>query len=575
MFNVSLFSSDQALVPRAFPNMIQALASETPPSHPVYSGSKFISNFRPVLLVLLAVAFFLQSFFASRIKSPGWDEPFHVATALLYVETGRIVRVTDHTPLLREISGLFMRAAGIRLPSTADAEAAKRGEGGMEYALGNATIHENGADRVLFWARLPFILMGTALVFVVYWVGARLVGQTAALGAAFLCAFDPIMLSNSALIYTDLGLALFEMLFLGALWSWIRQPQWPRVLWAGLALGATLASKYSSGILIPATALLILAARLFPVGEFRHKNLWTPALALVGIYMVAFVFLQFVYLFPADPLEYAKGLSMIKTGLNPNYLFYMAGQYSRKFYSYFVVAWLLKEPLTTVIAVGIGVGVIARSQKVTRLACLFLVIPAAAMLAGYTLFAGQLGVRYIVPVLPFGFIAGGAGLAALFQSAALWKKAAGGVLCLWLMLAAAGIYPDHMNYFNEAACLPKSPAKIGFDGGTRCGPEWLDDSNVDNGQALKQVKVWIDNNAGTRPVYFGYFGSYVPAWYGIPHQSGDYLDILAGTKPGLYIVSAHIMARAHGGAGSPGGAWLLKAQPIAVIGHSYYVFEIK
>src|ERR1019366_1625913 len=44
----------------------------------------------------------------------------------------------------------------------------------------------------------------------------------------------------------------------------------------------------------------------------------------------------------------------------------------------------------------------------------------------------------------------------------------------WLPAAAAGIYPDGLAYFNEAACLTTNPGAIGLDGGTRCGPLWLD-----------------------------------------------------------------------------------------------------
>ena len=52
-----------------------------------------------------------------------------------------------------------------------------------------------------------------------------------------------------------------------------------------------------------------------------------------------------------------------------------------------------------------------------------------------------MGVRYIIPVLPFGFLLGGVGLAALFRSARRWQRAAGAALCLWLVAAAAGIWP--------------------------------------------------------------------------------------------------------------------------------------
>ena len=88
------------------------------------------------------------------------------------------------------------------------------------------------------------------------------------------------------------------------------------------------------------------------------------------------------------------------------------------------------------------------------------------------MFADGLGIRYIIGVLPFTCLAGGArrwrGWCAAGRSA---KRCAAGVLCAWLIVAAAGIYPDQLSYFNEMACLDE-PGKIGLDGAAgadRCG----------------------------------------------------------------------------------------------------------
>src|SRR5258705_1600713 len=96
-------------------------------------------------------------------------------------------------------------------------------------------------------------------------------------------------------------------------------------------------------------------------------------------------------------------------------------------------------------------------------------------------FADNLGMLCIIPVVPFSYLIAGAGAAWLIRRGA-WGRALTAVLGLWMVMAAAGIYPDHLSYFNEAACLTTNPRAISLDGGTRCGPLWLDDSNVDWGQ---------------------------------------------------------------------------------------------
>jgi hypothetical protein len=141
---------------------------------------------------------------------------------------------------------------------------------------------------------------------------------------------------------------------------------------------------------------------------------------------------------------------------------------------------------------------------------------------------------------------------------------------------AVGIYPDHLSYFNESACLFESPGKIGWDGGSRCGPQWLDDSNIDWGQGLKQLRAWLDLHAKGRRVRLTYFGYYPPQGYGLDYQKQDPNTLLANPEPGLYAVSAHWMARLPTLAATmaPGAdAWLHKP-PKAIVGHAFYIFDV-
>jgi len=117
----------------------------------------------------------------------------------------------------------------------------------------------------MFWARLPFILLAALLGILLYAWGREMVGPTAALGALFLYALDPTLLAHSYLVTTDTGLAAFTVLFLWALWSYVRHPGWKRLLLCGLALGAVLGTKFSAILLLPVGAVLLLAAvRCFP-----------------------------------------------------------------------------------------------------------------------------------------------------------------------------------------------------------------------------------------------------------------------------------------------------------------------
>ena len=166
----------------------------------------------------------------------------------------------------------------------------------------------------------PFILLGTIFVFVLYGFGRRLVGDAAALGAVFLYALDPtISYANSGLVTTDFGVAFFLTVYLWALWSYIHRPGLARLLACGLALGAALGAKFSAVAILPVTAVLLFAAALLPPepdpgnpppllpADVVLRRLMQYGLALAGMCVVAFAFLQHIYLLPKNPLQASTG----------------------------------------------------------------------------------------------------------------------------------------------------------------------------------------------------------------------------------------------------------------------------
>jgi 4-amino-4-deoxy-L-arabinose transferase-like glycosyltransferase len=432
-----------------------------------------------------------------------FDEPAHIAAGLSYVQTGEVRANPQHPPLLKELEGLSLRLSGVRLPDSPEIQRMLAGEGG-ETGAGNALISRNGPDRVLFWARMPLVLLSGFLGLLIYLWGRRIVGPVAALAALFLWALDPTLLAHSFLVTMDAGLAVFTLLFVFALWNYVVRPDTRRLVWCGLALGAALSAKFSGLVLLPVAAALLLAAVRWPPQAAPDsappvaRSYAGGAGALAIMCLLAILVIQALYLSPDGLYLYSTGLQRVNADHDPAYLVFLAGRMQHQFLSYFAVAYLLKEPIPILLLTGIGLAALLRGKTVPPLAKLFLLLPPAVLFAAHTLWADNLGVRYIIPMLPFAYLIAGAGAAWLLQHRARWARPLAAVLGLWLVATAIGIYPDHLAYFNEAACLPGTPAQIGMDGGTRCGPMWLDDSNVDWGQGLKQMKQWMDRNAKGR-----------------------------------------------------------------------------
>jgi hypothetical protein len=575
-----------------------------------------------LLAAVLVVIFFVQILVESFAKSPTSDEPPHLASGLSYIATGIFRGNPQHPPLLKELSGLSLLLGGIRWPRNPQTEFFLHGNvpPGLQpdWEIGYKLIAENGPDRVLFWARLPFMLIASLLGILLYIWGRDLVGGLAALGAVFLYTTDPTIIGHSYLVTTDVGLAAFTVLLLFALWQYLRKPTPLRLVLCGLVLGAALCAKFSALLLLPCVAFLLFAALLWPVGprpesdllpraldlrkagrndpcpcgsgkkykschalakpvELRSvlRNRWVQgAAAVLAMCGIAVVVIEAVYFFPKDPLAlYLHGLAMVNADHKSDYPIYLDGELRQTFPAYFAIAYLVKEPIAGIILAAIGLVVLLRSKSITPLRKMFLLVPPAILFTATTLWADQIGVRYIIPVLPFAHLLGGLGLAALFTATAGWGRWVAAGLCAWLVLAAAGIYPDHLSYFNESACLAKDPGKIGLDGGSKCGYYWLDDSNVDWGQSLKQLKAWLDHNAKGRTIRLSHpFG--VPAnTYGIASENSQLTELSKQPIRGLYVVSAHAVARVP--AFVDASDWLRRVPPVAVVGHALYVYEIR
>ena len=535
----------------------------------------------------LLAAFFLQSFLASRVKSPTWDEPAHIAAGLSYLATGVFHANPQHPPLMKELSALGMLLGGVRWPNTAATADIVANPAGKfttrDWDAGKEILAKYGMDRVLLLARMPMILTGVFLGLMIYLWGREMLGETAAVGALFLFALDPTLIAHSSLVTTDVGLAAFTLAFTYALWKYTQAPSRTRQIWCGVALGCALGAKYSAVFLLPIGATLLLlhvlplrkpvvpptapsrkqkaSREIKPAPAIDTQALADAARAFGVMCLVALVMIEIFYGFRASPLTYLEGVRRVNADHDPNYLAILAGEAKPRFLQYFAVAWLLKEPLATLLIGVAGAILVTRRQAVRA----FLLLPPLAIFAIHSLWADNFGFRYMIPALPFAYLAGGAALAWLAGKTAAWARVAAVALCGWVVVAAAGIYPDHLSYMNESACVLADPSRLGFDGGSRCGPMWLDESNVDWGQGLKQLKTWLDANAHGRAVHILAHGTIPPETYGIQHTPPP---ASPGPTPALYVISGHFVARL-----AITEERVRNARPLAIVGHGFYVYE--
>jgi hypothetical protein len=371
-----------------------------------------------------------------------------------------------------------------------------------------------------------------------------------------------------------------------------------RVGVSAFALGAALLSKHSAlllGVVLPALA----AGRLLLRRREGQKE--PPARALVALALTAAVAwgvvwtgYRFRFAAAADPAAtgsltwrapsggvvdgaarfaaaqrwlpeaYAHGLADLTARAQSRRAF-LLGRYSNEgWWYYFPVAFALKTPLPMIVLLGLAVFAMRAGPRVPAL---FLWLPAAAFAAVSLTTRVNIGYRYVLPLLPFLFVAAGR------AGAWLWSTGRGGrvaaaLLVAWYALGTLRTHPHHLSYFNEIA------------GGPYGGYRYLVDSNVDWGQDLMRLRAFVEENKIAR-VRLSYFGTAPPDRYGIPHEllpsvmrpfpetfrvhigEGDIVVVSATNLQGLYLprVVRHLMER------------LEALAPIARVGPSLLVYR--
>jgi hypothetical protein len=189
----------------------------------------------------------------------------------------------------------------------------------------------------------------------------------------------------------------------------------------------------------------------------------------------------------------------------------------------------------------------------------------------------NLGIRHLLPVFPFTLMLVACELARWLARApaasvrALPRPGVRGLvvggLLLWQVVSVVRVYPSFLAYFNEAA------------GGPAGGARYALDSNLDWGQDLRRLRAFVEAHH-IEQIAMDYFGGGSPAYelgakY-IPWESAK------GPYPGWLAVSVGLLqfAQARWDPALEHPAvdayiWLQGKAPVAQIGYSIYVFDLR
>jgi 4-amino-4-deoxy-L-arabinose transferase-like glycosyltransferase len=543
------------------------------------------TKFAACFLILLFAA---QAFGSLFHKSATVDEVLYIPAGYVYWKSGSYMLNPETPPLPRilcEIPLLFLNNIHYD-PKEPVAAFNDRYHWSFRFLFfQNAAL----AGKMIFYSRIPTILMGMALLAAIYAWTSKLFGSVAGLFSLALAAFEPNLIAHSSLATTDLYTAAMIFFTVFSFWIWRQNPDKNKLLlFPGLFLGLALLSKSSAWLMVPVLFVLTI-----------QKPSWKNVLRFAVILLVALLVINIFYLFHGAfvdkgelitfmlrekaqkfwllriilfPFPRLYSFSMLWNlaqsmgGVHP-FPFFLNGQYSNTgFWNYFLYAFLLKTPLPFLLSLIAALLVLFKTRQVW-----FILLPPLFFLFYFSFLNRlDLGLRYVLPIYPFFLVAAGAVVTKLINVPR--GKILLVILILWSVVATGRIYPHHLAYFNELA------------GGSVNGYKHLVDSNLDWGQDLVKLKSFL-KRYGIVSIRLSYYGMSDPAYYGINYQYLPSPKFQPWTQrhrneenfkleKGLYAISATNIA----------GIFLQnrdtyeyfrRLEPIDSVGYSILIYEVR
>lgn len=572
------------------------------------------------VLALFAILLLLISLTSIRRKSATFDEGAHLPAGYSYWAYRDFRMNMEHPPLIKLLAGLPLRALSAKADS---AHAAWKTAD--QFYFGEEFLYSwNDADRMLFWGRLPIVLLSGLFGIAAFFCAREWYGAKAGYVALLLYLFTPDLLAHGQLVTTDLGVAGFLFLAVYAFFQALRQLTPARVFLAALAGGLAIVTKFSGVLVFPILAIigLLYAFSAAPLvvrfGKERARTLtsWAGKVGVVAGVLAGSAILSFALIWTcygwrysmtpdpaisqgihwdrigpaeslvADAMRWARAQHLLPEAFAYGFLrtqdsaanrsAFLMGEYSTEgWWYYFLVSFGVKTPIPLLILILLA-AVFIRRYGAGWLAEATLLVP-VAVYAAFALSSNlNIGHRHLLPVYPFLIVfASKMGRALDFGRQRALAIACAGLLA-WNVVETARTYPNFLTYFNE------------FAGGPSNGYRWLVDSNLDWGQDLKELARYRREHPG-EPFFLSYFGTARPEYYGIsgrflpsfnPGNSRRTIEPFSAVPSGAIVaVSATSLQCANiRNQDAPGVeqfmARLRNLDPIAVVGNSIFIYRI-
>lgn len=504
------------------------------------------------LAALLLATFAALATVAARRDSVTSDEVAHLPAGYTYLKRGDFRLNRQHPPLAKALAAVPLVPLDL-----APIETLPGWEQADDRVFGAAFLTSNRAplEQILFLGRLPMVGCGLLLCFLLFRWARELWGDTTGLWVLLLAALNPELLAHSHLVTTDAPLACCTVVAVYLLWRFSARGSMSDAAGCGCALGCALLVKYS-GLLTAA----LLAALLAALRWHGHAPRRLPAAAAL-IATIAVAMVSVVYRSPLGIVEYARSVSQMNSDFDFRQPAYLWGEHSVDgFPHYYLLAQLWKTPLPALMLFAVALALLPLRRSEARRDWLFIVLPIAAFHGAGIFYRPNIGIRHVLPALPFLLLATGEPVRRALTAGPL-ARAAVAALGLWYAAGTLRVAPHFLSYFNEVV------------GGAENGIHYLSDSNLDWGQDVSRLRDYL---SCTRPaqVRAAVFSPLDLAAQGIASGPIRLRDVVWPEEGVTYAVSANYLVRNYNiGRATLRFRWLERYRPVAILGGSIRVYR--
>ncbi len=506
-----------------------------------------------ILAFCLAIIFFLQAFTASERQSLIVDEPIFIASGYYHYVYDDLKIHKESPPLVSKVLAWPLLFLDLKFPESDNYNIQRSRQDGV--ALDFLALNFDRLSQIIFFSRLPVSLAGILLLLVVYYIGKKMFGATAALFSCTMLAVSPNLIAHAQFATSDLLCSLTFLISLYCFWESIQNNKTKWWLLTGIATGISIMIKFSN--LVLCIIYLVIALFLLFSKQTTGKIIFRGA-ALV--FIITYFIIACNYNLDWTLSKFLIGLSRVYSNHVSGYFFYLNGEfYQGGRWDYFLQLILYKSPIILIGSFLFWPFIIFNHPN-RKTFFLFIFIPTILILIITSQDEANIGLRRILMIYPLFYLS----LAALYSYVESKKiKILFIILGLISAIDCLRIYPNHLTYFNFMA------------GGPRAGPSLANDSNIDWGQGLIQLAEWQKMDSEREALYFSppYFLN--PQIYGINFKLATNTE-LSTPLNGFYAISVQNLISLQQEKDPnkfPGKFFQIK--PWAVVANVIYIYKFK